>query len=280
MGSLFAVLELQENESHEPNKMVQAFGKILHAMTDVVESFYNAYNTLSNDDVSALLYRSRWEKTSPRLFRKYLMNNPQDCNLFLYQADIKRDYRGFNDIFHSGSFFANLPQVRPLPFNGKTDYRNKHRDYGSCSTHYENVRPDFTPGAITFFCACTHPIIFGFMVLERGEGPRAVLDVLISRFPVLPIFVIYDFACGLLQSAQHTLWWATKNNTFVSDRFHIDNHNCHRGFHPDSHNYLNGRNTVSHEKRNRPIATLKESLGNCPQTLYISLLAYHSLYLN
>ena len=160
MGSLFAVLELQENASHEPDKVVQAFGKILHAMVDVLESFYNAYNTLSNDEASALLYRSRWEKTSPRLFRKYLMNNP----------GIKIDYRGFNDIFHSGIFFANLPQVRPLPFNDKSDYRNKHRDYGSCSKHYDNVRPDFTPGAITFCCACTHPILFGFKVLERGEG--------------------------------------------------------------------------------------------------------------
>ena len=198
------------------------------------------------------------------------MNNP----------GIKRDYRGFYDIFHSGIFFANIPQIRPLPFNDQIDYRSKHPDYGSFSKNYDYVRPESTPGAITFCCARTHPMIFGFKVLERGEGPRAVLDVLISRFPVLPRFVIYDFACGLLRSAQHTLWWATKNTTFVSDRFHIDNHNCHRGFHPDSHNYLNGRNTVSHEQRNRPIATLKEPLKNCSQTRYISLLAYHSLYLN
>ena len=98
MGSLFAVLELQENASREPGKVVQAFGNIL-PMADVIVSFYNAYNTLSNEDASALLYRSRWEKTSPRLFRKYLMNNPS----------IKRDYRKFNHISHSGFFFANLP---------------------------------------------------------------------------------------------------------------------------------------------------------------------------
>ena len=117
-------------------------------------------------------------------------------------------------------------------------------------------------------------------VLERGEGPRAVLDVLVSRFPNLPEFVIYDFAYGLLKSAQHTLWWAVQDVTFISDRFHIDNHTCHRGFHPDCHNLLNGYNTVSHEQRNRSIAMLKDSMRNSGQLLYTSLLAYQTMYLN
>ena len=114
--------------------------------------------------------------------------------------------------------------------------------------------------------------------MERGECPCAVLDILISRFRKLPVFVVYDFACGLFRSAQHTLWWAIKDTTIVSDRFHVGNHKCHRGFHPDSYEDLNGRNTVIHEQRNIPIARMKETLRNCSQTLYTSLLAYHTMY--
>ena len=155
-----------------------------------------------------------------------------------------------------------------------------HRDYGACSKHYGDMRPDFTPGALTFCCSCPHPIIFSFKILERGEGLRAVLDVLISRFERLPRLIVYDFACGLFRSAQHTLWWAVKEKTVVSNRFHVDNRTCHRGFHPDSYQSLNGRNTVSREKRNRPIVRMKETLRNCSQTVYTSLLASHTLYLN
>ena len=273
MASLLSFIELQEARgvtTRNSSNFSLAIGNTLLAVSEVVSRFYKSYEEFPQSEASALVYESRWETASVRLFRSFLMRN----------IEVKRQTRGFDDMFKSGMFFPNHPQVRPMPFNDKVDFRGRHGDYGACSKHYDSQRPDFTPGALTFCCACSHPVVFGFKTLERGEGPRAVLDVLISRFPNLPSFVVYDFACGLFRSAQHTLWWATKNTTFVSDRFHVDNHTCHRGFHPDSYNYLNGRNTVSHEQRNRPIANLKGSLRNCSQSLYVSLLAYHTLYLN
>ena len=97
------------------------------------------------------------------------------------------------------------------PFNNLSDSKGSHRDYGPCSKHYDEVRPEFTPGVLTFCSSSAHPIIFGFKILERGEGPRAVLYILSSSFRNLPVFVLYDFACGLFRSAQHTLWWAIKD---------------------------------------------------------------------
>ena len=267
MAAINGVLELQSSSDTVGCRYHHLIGDLMQAAGIVVSHFYTLYDAFTDELASAMTYRRNWERTSVRRFRSYIRRR-------------KRDYEGHNDVFRSGMFFPNYPQVRPLSFNDMSDFKGKHRDYGMCGTHYNSLRDDFTPGAITCCCSCRHPIIFGFKILERGEGPRAVMDMLMSRFPKLPRFIVYDFACGLLKSSQHTLWWAILDTTFLSDRFHIGNHTCHNGFHPDSHNEMNGRNTLSHEQRNRPIAKMKESLRNCSQVLYTSLLSYHTIYLN
>lgn len=120
----------------------------------------------------------------------------------------------------------------------------------------------------------------GFKVLDREEGPKAVLDVLVSRFPVAPMFLIYDFGCGLLRSALHTLWWYIQDTTVVSDAFHIVNHTCSRAFHPRTYPSLDSTNTVSHEQRNKPISEIARSLRKCSRQTYIAMLSYHILLLN
>ena len=146
--------------------------------------------------------------------------------------------------------------------------------YGICSKHYLQRNASFTPGALIFSCSCSHPKVLGFKVLERDEGPRAVLDVLVSRFESLPLFDIYDFACGVYRSAVGGLWWVMESSTLVSDPFHANNHTCSPAFVPSAHVKLNTLNTISHEQRNRPIARIKNSLQQTRQDVYIALLAY------
>ena len=163
-------------------------------------------------------YRRKWENASEEQFQKYLAEH----------QDLAMNNVGHDDVIRSGARFPGHPQVRPSPFNDKSSYKEILKEHGDCVKKYAEVLPDITPGAITFCCTCPHPIILGFKVLERGEGPRAVLDVIASHFPEFPDFIIYDFACGVLRSAQHTLWWAIRNTIFVSDGFHVNNHTCHR----------------------------------------------------
>ena len=96
----------------------------------------------------------------------------------------------------------------------------------------------------------------------------------------MPKLVIYYFGCGLLRSTIHSLWWALKKSTFLSDGFHFVNHTCHAGFHPRSHNACDGRNTVSHEQRNCQLVLLKPSIRGCSRDFYIAPLGYHVMIRN
>ncbi len=124
----------------------------------------------------------------------------------------------------------------------------------------------------------THHV--GIHVLDRDEGPKVVLDIILSRFTKLPRFIVYDFACGLYSSAIHCLWWAIKDTTITTDNFHSNNHCCSPGFLPRAHTGLDSRNTVSHEQRNRGIKLLCKSLRNSSQRFYIGLVAYHTMVMN
>ena len=270
MGSILSTLQRDDSLNSSSPVFSAKIGIVLHLAGIVVNQFYSKYDKFEEEIATSVKYCKEWRRTSRTRFRRYLLHN----------KDFGRHNRGHDNVFSSGTFFLTHPQVRPFPFNDKSKYKDAVEEYGSCVKEYLATRPGINPGAITFCCPCSHAIIFGFKVLERGEGPSAVLDVLVSRFTNLPEFVIYDFACGSLKSAQHTLWWAVQDVTFILDKFHIDNHTCHRGFHPDCHNLLNGYNTVSHEQRNCSIEMLKDSMQNSGQLLYTSLLAYQTMYLN
>lgn len=128
---------------------------------------------------------------------------------------------------------------------------------------------------MTVTCTCTNPVTFGMKILYKDEGPKVVLDMIISRFAVPPRFIIYDFSCGLYQSAVHRLWWALEETTIVTDKFHSKNHkSCSPSFLPGAYEELDRVNTVSHEQRNRGIKLLSRSLRNSGHEFYTALLAY------
>lgn len=152
--------------------------------------------------------------------------------------------------------------------------------FGICSKSYFQGTRSFTQGALKFLCSCSNPIIMGLKVFEKNEGPRAVLDIIISRFATLPRHVIYDFACGLYSAALNNLWWALEDTTVVSDNLHSQNHTCSPNFTPTAHDSLNMMNTVSHEQRNSAITQMQDSLRATSQESYIALLAYQACLLN
>ena len=270
MGSLLGIYQLDDTLNGSSPVFTEKISIVPYLAAVVVDRFYTTYESFKDEIATSISYWNKWRKTSRRRFRSYL----------LHIKDVGRDNSGHDDVSSSGTLFPTHLQVRPLLFNDKSKHKDAVEECGGFVKEYLSTRPDMTPGAIKFCCPCAHPIIFGFKVLERREWPRVVLDVLVSRFLELPEFVIYDFACGLLKSAQHTLWWAIQDVTFISDRFPVDIHTCHWGFHPDCHNMLNGYKTVSHEQRNRSIAMLKDSMQNSGQLLYTSLLAYQTICLD
>lgn len=59
----------------------------------------------------------------------------------------------------------------------------------------------YSPGTFTVYCGCTHPKMIGIVVLDKREGPEALLNTILSYFALLPSLLVYDFGCGALRSA-------------------------------------------------------------------------------
>lgn len=267
---------------------------LLEDAQSCINEFHNRYEALtkssregpgfdeSNENItpgSATAYAREWASSQFVTLRKkfldaascFVKRRPGSKNHDLTKNNIE-------SVFTTGCYFPSMPQVRPLPFGIESDWNPEQ--FGPCSKNYEQKKGGFTPGALTFCCSCTRPLILGFKVLDREEGPKAVLDVCMSRFPTMPRFLLYDFGCGLFRSAMHTLWWALENTTVCSDAFHIVNHSCSKAFHPGTYCSLDGTNTVGHEQRNGPISNIKRSLRRTSRQSYIVMLAYHVLVFN
>lgn len=92
---------------------------------------------------------------------------------------------------------------------------------------------------------------------------------------------MYDFACGLYNSAVHCLWWGLEETTIVSDKFHASNHKaCSPSYLLTAYPDLDTKDTVSREQINRGIKLLARSLRNSAHPLYTAILAYHAIIEN
>lgn len=263
------------------------FADLLEESLSCINEFHNGYKKFtdfpaSNADTtvsSAVSYAFEWGTACFAALRQKFLNTAAH---FTTQHPVSKTHtltgNGIESVFTTGCYFPSLPQIRPLPFGIESDLHPEQ--FGPCSKHYEQKKGSFTPGALTFCCSCSKPVILGFKVLDKAEGPKAVLDVCVSRFVCMPRFLLYDFGCGLYRSAMHTLWWAMENTTICSDAFHIVNHSCSKSFHPRSYCSLDGTNTVAHEQRNGPISNIKKSLRRTSRQSYIVMLAYHVLIFN
>lgn len=84
-----------------------------------------------------------------------------------------------DDPVQTGVYFPGRQQCRASAF-----LRAEKPGQGVSSTKYDDARKSFSPGAFTTCCACSHPKVLGFFVLDRREGPPALLDAIITRVPL------------------------------------------------------------------------------------------------
>jgi len=176
------------------------------------------------------------------------------------------------------------PLVTGMYFPGRLQFRAsafqcaEKADLGVCSKNYQDARKSFSPGAFIICCAFSHPKMLDFIVLDKREGPQALLDAIITRFATLPRIIVYDFGCGAVRSALGKLPWLLAVSTVVRDAFHIINHVCSKF--SASFTILKHTNKVAHEQRNRAIKALKRLLSACGPVEYTSILSYHMLVQN
>lgn len=182
-------------------------GAALRTVSATVED-HHLQREGENGDRSALVFGEEWLDLSlspdelPEKFRER----------FLHASD---------DPMVTGCVFPRLLQCRPGPFAA-----GEKQELGMCAKHYQAVRKFFSPGTFTICCACPHPKLIGFVVLEKREGPYALLNDIITRFALLPHFIIYDFGCGALRGAVGKLPVFVALVVIITDLFHILNHVC------------------------------------------------------
>ena len=236
-------------------------GAVLRTVCDTVED-YHVPREGEKGDRSALEFGEEW--LDPSL-------SPDD----LLAKFRERFPHASDDPMVTGCFFPGLRQCRPGPFAA-----GEKQELGMCAKHYQAVRKFFSPGTFTICCACPHPKLIGFVVPEKREGPYALLNAIITRFALLPHFIIYDFGCGALRSAVGKLPVFVALVVIISDLFHIVNHVCSDIFNPRSYAPLDGKNTVAHEQRNSPIAAMMKTLRASGQEEYMCIMKLHTILHN
>lgn len=160
------------------------------------------------------------------------------------------EYRDqWDDYLQTGMWAPGFPVTRPMPgFSGAatafTDLPDRSHEMGK-----ENLQ---TGGTVGVFCTCSHPKSLGVTVLSGSESQRMPRELVVQRFVMMPVNIIYDFACATLKTALVRLPHLARVVCLKCDRFHWrENHtDCWACMCPDSYVFLDGVNTSSCEQRN------------------------------
>jgi len=146
---------------------------------------------------------------------------------------------------------------------------------GTCEKGFSSS-DKFSDGVLTLCCACGHPKILGYVVLDRKESPQVLINVLFTGFPSLPRYLVYDFSCGVVRCALVKLPWMLRDLSVVSDRFHVCNLTCSHFYIANSYGELDYKNTLVHEQRNAAIRKMEQILTGAGHYGYMALLCYHT----
>ncbi|KAJ7446823.1 hypothetical protein B0H11DRAFT_1745441 [Mycena galericulata] len=125
----------------------------------------------------------------------------------------------------SGAYYS-MPQVRLRPRYPrlKHDQGYEGSKWGAtCSKFYAQYGQQRLTGGI--MCVwCTHSICYGFHCIPLGEGRNDVFSAIVTRWPVAPKRVIYDFACALGPYCMTREPRFFADTQFVIDDFHSFGH--------------------------------------------------------
>jgi hypothetical protein len=103
----------------------------------------------------------------------------------------------------------------------------------------------------------------------------SVLNAFVMFLLVLPLYIVYDFACLLRTKLLLRSPRLLRTVTSVLDRLHCVNHISDPPTnHPDDHHLLQGQNSLAHEQNNAKLKPLATSLGEMNSDSYMDLLAY------
>ncbi|KAF6749294.1 hypothetical protein DFP72DRAFT_1073416 [Ephemerocybe angulata] len=126
----------------------------------------------------------------------------------------------------TGTFYS-LAQIRYRPIYPKlrSDLKKEDSARGgeTCGKYYSEYGKKSKTGGIMAGW-CTHSVCYGFHCIPSSEGRNDVFSAMVTRWPVAPKRVIYDFACALGPYCLLREPEFFKNTHFAIDDFHATGH--------------------------------------------------------
>ncbi|TEB38232.1 hypothetical protein FA13DRAFT_1751927 [Coprinellus micaceus] len=95
-----------------------------------------------------------------------------------------------------------MPVIRHRPAYPKLDDGEKKKSKKSgprgdrCGKYYSEYKERRLTGGI-MVCWCQHSVCYGFHTIPESKGRNNIFSALVTRWPLAPERVVYDFACAL-----------------------------------------------------------------------------------
>ncbi|KAF6755499.1 hypothetical protein DFP72DRAFT_811750 [Ephemerocybe angulata] len=192
-----------------------------------VPAFFKAFNS-KDADTGRLVAVLRWVEGEVReLLRSMMTETPlQMAN----PAGLPTDVNAWKS---TGCFYS-LPIIRFRPIYPHLEKESLKRKEemeqeaagkrgDRCGKYYSQYGERRLTGGI-MVCWCTHSICYGFHCIPRSEGRDDVFSAMVTRWPIAPKRVVYDFACALGPYCMLREPQFFGNTFFAIDHFHAAGH--------------------------------------------------------
>ena len=148
----------------------------------------------------------------------------------------------------------------------KADERGNRKDKdvweGLCSKLFpENSL--LTPGLFLVTCCCPKKRVYGFQKMVRGESPRIIFDMIMTRFePEYNPTIVYDASCRIKEMGLNREPARFLKLRFTSDPLHIDNHTtCSAAFQSTIYPDMRKLNKEACEQFNSILRSVQSSVS-------------------
>ena len=126
----------------------------------------------------------------------------------------------------------------------------------ACNKDYKEAGK-YGAGMLLFWCG-THRECIGWILLQGSESLEVIYGTLVTRFSIIPKYVIYDNGCNLYEYCANRAPHLFADTVFLSDGFHWANHRtCSTCFNSSVVAVIEGISSVTHEQKNSYLANFK-----------------------
>ena len=112
-------------------------------------------------------------------------------------------------------------------------------------------------------CACPQKRVYGFKKMVRGESPRIIFDLIMTRFEKdYNPTIIYDASCRIKEMGLNREPERFLQMKFTSDPLHIDNHTtCSESFQSTLYSDMRKLNKEACEQFNSLLRSVQASVS-------------------